>query len=87
MKINLLDLTGRDADGEYTFFRVPVAETPFQYGAYGAVSVRDVGYWRGDDAYVTEDGYESGMYADYTCFVLVQYFGSRSIGYDMFAPD
>jgi hypothetical protein len=90
MKINLLDLTGKDADGEYTFFRIPATETPFQYGTYGTVSVRDVGYWQGSDAWVTENGYESGMYANYYCFVCIQYFvsaGSLGYGYDEFVPD
>jgi hypothetical protein len=89
LKINLINLTGTDADGEYRFFRVPVAETPFTYGNYGAVSVRDVGYWQGNDGFVTEGGYESGMYADYNCFILIQWFGSSSIGYnyDFFVVD
>ncbi|MFT4222778.1 hypothetical protein [Dysgonomonas sp.] len=90
MKINLLNLKGNDADGEYTFFRIPVTETSFTYSTYGTVSVRDIGYWQGNDAWVTENGYESGMYADYSCFVYIQYFvsaGSLGYGYDMFIPD
>jgi hypothetical protein len=90
MKINLLNITGRDADGEYTYFRVPVTETPFTYGTYGAVSVRDIGYWQGSDAWVTDNGYESGMYSDYFCFIYLQYFvsaGSLGYDYDLFIPD
>jgi hypothetical protein len=90
MKINLLDLKGKDSGGEYTFFRIPTTDTPFTYGDYGAVSVRDVGYWQGNDAYVTEGGYESGMYANYSCFICIQYFvsgGSLGYGYDEFVPD
>jgi len=95
MKINLLELKDADEDGEYTFFRVPVADTPYTYtinpANTGPMSVRDVGYWQGNDAYVTDYGYESGMYEDYFCFVAVQYFvvGGLSIGwnYDMFEPD
>jgi hypothetical protein len=89
MKINLLDIKGNEG-GEYTFFRVPVTETSFTYGDYGVVSVRDVGYWQGNDAYVTEGGYESRMYADYTCYILIQYFvsgGSLGYDYDEFIPD
>jgi hypothetical protein len=90
MKINLLNLKGKDDYGEYTFFRVPVMETPFTYGNYGVVSVRDIGYWQGSDVWITDNGYESGMYADYTCFVFVQYFvsaGSMGYDYDEFIPD
>ena len=91
MKIRLLpDYTATDADGEYTFFRVPRTDTPYEYGNYGAVGVRDIGYWQGSDAWVTENGYESGMYADYFCFVYVQYFvsaGNLGYGYDFFIPE
>jgi hypothetical protein len=90
MKINLLDLTGEDADGKYRYFRVPVTETPYTYGDYGAVSVRDIGYWQGSDVWVTDNGYESGMYEDYSCFVYVQYFvtaGNLGYNYDFFIPD
>ena len=91
MKIRLMpDYTATDDDGEYTFFRVPRTDTPYEYGNYGAVGVRDIGYWQGSDAWVTENGYESGMYADYFCFVMVQYFvsaGNIGYGYDYFYPE
>jgi hypothetical protein len=90
MKINLLDLKGKKSGREYTFFRVPVADTPFTYGDYGAVSVRDIGYWQSNDAFITEGGYESGMYADYSCFIYIQYFvsaGNLGYDYDYFVPD
>ena len=90
LKINLIDYQGSDGDGTYRFFRVPVAETPFTYGSYGAVGLRDVGYWQGSDAWVTDNGYESGMYSDYNCFICVQYFvsvGNIGYGYDYFTVD
>jgi hypothetical protein len=90
LKINLLDITATDAGGEYTYFRIPATETPFTYGSYGTISVRDVGYWQGSDAFVTEGGYESGMYADYYCFLMIQYFvsaGNLGYNYDEFVPD
>jgi hypothetical protein len=90
LKINLINLTGTDADGEYRFFRVPVAETPYTYGTYGAVGVRDIGYWQGSDAWVTDNGYESGMYADYNCFIYIQWFvsaGNIGYNYDFFVVD
>lgn len=68
MKFQLLpDYTGTDADGAYTYFRVPATDTPFTYSSYGTVSVRDIGYWQGNSAWITDNGYESGMYEDYTC--------------------
>lgn len=90
LKIRLIDQTGKDDDGEYRYFRIPVAETSFTYGNYGAVSVRDVGYWQGSDAWVTDNGYESGMYADHSCFLCIQYFvsaGNIGYGYDYFIAD
>lgn len=90
LKINLIDKTGNDADGEYRFFRVPKTETPITFKNYGTVGIRDIGYWQGNDSWVTENGYESGMYEDYTCFLYVQYFvsiGSLGYNYDYFTPD
>lgn len=86
-----IDLQGTDDEGTYTFFRIPEQKLPFTYGSYGNVSIRDVGYWQGDDAYVTENGYESGIYADGSCFLCLQYYVSAgSLGlamYDYFVAD
>ena len=97
MKFQLLpDYTGTDADGAYTYFRVPATDTPFTYGNYGTVGVRDIGYWQGNTAWITDNGYESGMYEDYTCYIAVQYYcsgGSLGYGYtgntklELFIPD
>lgn len=92
LKIVLLpDYQATDDDGTYTYFRVPVQQTPFTYGSHGAVGIRDIGYWQGNDAFVTDYGYESGMYQeDHFCFVFVQYFvsaGSIGYNYDLFYPD
>ena len=90
LKINLLpDYTATDADGTYTFFRVKDQNIGVQYGGQD-VAVRDIGYWQGDDSFVTDSGYESGMYEDYTCFIMVQlHIGSTNYGYnyyDYFIP-
>lgn len=91
VKINLLpDYTATDADGTYTFFRIKPQPTPFVYGDYGAAGIRDVGYWQGNDAFVTEGGYESGMYEDHYCFIYAQYYvpaGNLGYGYDYFIPN
>lgn len=74
-----------------SFFRIPEQKLPFTYSTYGNVSIRDVGFWQGDDAYVTENGYESGIYADGSCFICEQYYVSTgSLGlamYDYFVAD
>lgn len=91
MKIQLLpDYTAKDSDGTYTYFRIPATDTPFTYGNYGTVGVRDIGYWQGSAAWVTDNGYESGMYEDYSCFLCIQYYvsaGSLGYGYEYFIPD
>lgn len=91
MKIQLLpDYTATDADGTYTYFRIPAVETPFTYGNYGAVGVRDIGYWQGSSAWITDNGYESGMYEDYYCFFMIQYYvsaGNLGYNYEFFVPD
>lgn len=87
LKINLIKYKGSDTHGEYQFFRIPATETPITYGTYGTVNVRDIGYWKGSDDYVTKNGYESGMYSDYNCFLYIQYYvtaGSLGSGYDEF---
>lgn len=97
MKIQLMpDYQGKSADGTYTYFRIPVTVTPYMHATYGEVSVRDVGYWQGSEAWITTNGYESGMYEDYSCFIAAQYYcsgGSFGYGYkgntklEYFIPD
>lgn len=91
MKIQLLpDYKATDDGGTYTYFRVPAVDTPFTYGNYGTVGIRDIGYWQGSEAWITTNGYESGMYEDYNCFVYVQYYvsaGNLGYGYDYFVPN
>ena len=90
MKITMLDLKGEDEDGEYTFFRIPAMEIPFTHTNNLTLNVRDIGYWQGSDLWITERGYESGMYGDYFCFFLISYYtsaGTHGYGYDFFVPD
>lgn len=90
MKINLIDYKGEDNDGTYQFFRVPPTETAFTFGKYGTVSLMDIGYWQGADKWVTDNGYESGMYENHNCFICVAYAvaaGTLGFGYDMFIAD
>lgn len=90
LKINLIDYFGSDNDGEYQFFRVPITKTPYTFGNFGEVSVSDIGYWQGNESFVTQGGYESGMYANKTCFIFVAYQvsdGALGYGFDYFIPN
>lgn len=57
MKINMLDLQGQDESGTYRFFRVPEMATPYSIkltdGNSYQLSVMDIGYWQGDESFVT----------------------------------
>ncbi len=86
----LPDYEATDAYGHYIYARVDPQATGLTYGSYGGISVRDVGYWQGDDSWVTEGGYESCFYDSYLCYMMVQYYvsaGSLGYGYDKFIPD
>lgn len=75
--------TGADGGGNYTFVRVPNQETGLSFGSYGMVSIRDVGYWQGADSWITDNGYESGLYTDYSAFFMFQaYCSGGSLGYN-----
>lgn len=88
----VIEKKGKDKAGkEYTFSRVPEQKLPFSYKTFGTVSIRDVGYWQGDDAYVTDHGYESRFYADGNCSICMQYYVAKgNVGltkYDYFVAD
>jgi hypothetical protein len=96
LKFRTLNLTGSDSQGEYKFCRIPVQDTPFTFTTGGVtypVSVRDIGYWQGDDGFITEGGYESGLYTTgpvNSMFLLPQWFvaaGSLGYDYDEFVAD
>lgn len=81
---------GEDDGGVYRYIRVEPQAIGLTYGTYGGISVRDLGYWQGDDAYVTDYGYEGGIYDDNSAFLMVQYYvsaGSLGYGYDLFELD
>ena len=79
----LKDVFGKDSHMKFQLL-------PYTYGSYGTVSVRDIGYWQNNSAYVTDHGYESGMYEDNYCFFYIQYYcsgGSLGYKYEEFVPD
>lgn len=84
LKINLLTIKGENEGAAYTFFRIPAQGTGLTFKTYGEVSIRDLGYWQGSDAYITDYGYESGMFEDHFCFICAQYYVSAgNLGYSM----
>lgn len=89
--INAIAQSGEDADGKYQFLRIPAQNPGMVDASYGVIGVRDLGYWQGDDSFITEGGYESGMYEDHSCFFIMQWFVSAgNLGYnwyDFFVPD
>ncbi len=68
LKMELLaDKKGKDEDGEYVLFRVPLQKTPFRVsladGTTHDLSVEDVGYWQGNASFNTsESGYHCMFY-------------------------
>lgn len=92
--VALPEYTNTDDYGTYTFCRVPVQDTGFTYGDYGAIGVRDIGYWQGDASYVTDGGFESCYYTDGpekgNLYICVQYYvsaGNLGYNYDSYVPD
>lgn len=86
----VLDQTATDDQGTYTYARIPAQSTGLSHSKYGAISVRDVGYWQGDDTWVTENGYESCFYENNLCYMYAQYYvsaGNLGYKYDKFVPN
>ncbi len=68
----------------YSFVRIFAQATPFSYGSYGAINVRDLAEWQGDESYINIDYgcviAENGSYAQ----IFVQYYVSAgSLGYGL----
>lgn len=92
LPINLLpDYTGKEDGEKYIFARVPDTATGLNHPSAGAISVRDIGYWQKNDAFVTDNGYESLFFPDsYHIYLYVQYYcsaGSFGYNYDEFVPN
>ncbi|MDE6341710.1 MAG: hypothetical protein K2K93_05285 [Muribaculaceae bacterium] len=83
LKMYLLDKFGKDDGGKYQYFRVAPTNTGLVAGDMGNIYVRDLGYWQGNAAFVTDYGYESGLYEDGNAFFLIQsYVTAGSFGYE-----
>ncbi|MBE6340882.1 MAG: hypothetical protein E7069_09130 [Bacteroidales bacterium] len=78
MYINKTEYTDEDEDGAYTFVRIPSQTTPYEKGESGAIGVRDIATWQGDDFYVTSPSLGSVLYDDGSfAYIVVQYFCSN----------
>ena len=87
IKLDLLpDYTATDADGTYTYVRIRPQETGIVHPSLGMFSIRDIGYWQGNAAFITDNGYESGMYEDFSCFLMFQLYNAegKNGGYDAY---
>jgi len=91
--LRMTDTTGADEYDNLQFMRVEPQTTPFTYGSYGTISVRDLGYYQDDDSYAFDPGFGCFMYTEKyknTVVVAVQYFvsaGSLGYGWDEFDPE
>lgn len=81
---------GENASGSYLFFRVNGQVSPFSYGSYGTISIRDVAEWQNDESYATGS---LGCYmqtATHNCSITLQYYvsaGSLGYGTDTFTAE
>lgn len=86
-----IDKTATDEQGKYQFARIPAQSTGLTHSKHGAISIRDVGYWQGDDSFVTTNsGYESRLYEDYKCIIYGQYYvtaGNAGYQKEYFVPN
>ncbi|MBQ0072635.1 MAG: hypothetical protein KBT34_00395 [Prevotella sp.] len=93
LKITLLpDYVGANGEGEYIYVRVPDQGIGLEYGSYGEIGVRDVGYWQGNDAFITQSGYNGFFYPESKAVsIMAQWYVSAGNlgynGYDSFVPD
>lgn len=70
------DVTGSDEDGTYNFIRVNANTTPYTYGSYGSILVRDVGYFQNDDSYAYDSGWGCYMYENNTVRLVLEHYVS-----------
>ena len=91
LKFNLLDISDEDEDGKFTLFRVKEQPTPWTFGDYGQIFVYDVGYWQGNESFVTGlTAYANFLYEDgfvATCLVWHVSAGYINYGYSYFVPN
>lgn len=88
--LNKTSETAETASGKLTFYTVAAQETPFSFGSYGAIGVRDVATWQNDESYITSS---MGCYIyddSHNASITLQYFvsaGSLGYGADTFVAN
>lgn len=89
LKLDMLDLGGEDELGKFRLFRVKQTLTPYAFGSNGLMSVRDIGYWQNNEAFVTGGGYENYLYENGYIDVCLQWnvpAGNCGYAYSSFTP-
>lgn len=93
IKLDLLpNYKATDDSGTYTFVRIKPQALGLTHPTHGSFSIRDIGYWQGDSSWITDSGYESGMYEDYSCFFMFQLYNDAGTNfgynaYNLFIPN
>lgn len=87
IEFSMADQTAEDEDGVYECVRVPAQATPWSYGNYGSIYIRDYAYFTGSDSYIKT----SGMYEDGSMFLCLNWYVSAGYlidyAYSYFMPD
>jgi hypothetical protein len=92
LQMTLSDKKGSDDTGDLQYFRIVAQTTPFSYGSYGTISVRDLGYWQDDDSFAYDPDYGCFIYTNANkngVVLALQYFvsgGSLGYGWDECEP-
>lgn len=83
----LMTKTDYDAGDNGVYLTIGAQSTPFTYGSYGTLYVRDVATWQGDTAYWAY--YPSIIYPDGSCSLYLQWYvtaGNTGYAEDFFVP-
>lgn len=90
LKLEVIDTWYKDEFGDFQLFRFKQTKTPWEYGNYGLMSVRDVGYWQNNAAYVNAlTSYCNYLYTDGYIDICMQWnvpAGNCGYGYSSFTP-
>lgn len=90
LKLDVLDGSYEDKFGKFQLFRFKQTLTPYEFGQYGLMSVRDVGYWQNNAAFVNAlTNYCNYLYSDGHIDICMQWnvpAGNCGYGYSSFTP-
>lgn len=90
LKLEVMPTWYKDELGKFQLFRFKQTKTPFEFGQHGLMSVRDVGYWQNNAAFVTSlTAYCNYLYTDGYIDICMQWnvpAGNCGYGYSSFTP-